>query len=597
MSGLIHILDTNTANKIAAGEVVERPASIVKELVENAIDAQSKNIEIEIAEGGTSYIRVTDDGVGMSSDDAQKAVLRHATSKISSAEDLSSLVTLGFRGEALPSIAAVSKFTLTTRLHTESLASYVEIDGGVISDVREAGASVGTTVTIKDLFFNTPARRKFLKSFSAESSHIHDIIGKLALSHPNITFKLTNNQRLVLATQATDNVRDTLLSLYGQKIESEMLPVHYSDEDITVTGFIGKPTLIKSNRQWQTYIVNNRVIQSKLIMKALDNAYNSLLPKTGHPLALLDFKIDAHSLDVNVHPQKLEIKFSDEKKIFRATYRAITNALTSATSPQALATTIAAKQIHVSPPAVAYRSAEYYPRPQHIELISETQSEPTISFSQARNIIKEQQEYVPLHDLSLPAQEKSAKMYLQPLSQIDNLFIIAQGADGLYIIDQHAAHERILYDKFCRHTDRIPSQQLLVPVYLELTPQETDTITEKQTIFYDLGFTVDIVGPGTVRLLELPADIEEAQAKLLLLEILKLINDMKDPAAHELRHASLQMAACRAAIKAGQSLNMRQMQALIEELCATDLPYTCPHGRPAMVRISGDELAKMFKRT
>jgi len=599
----IHILDENTANKIAAGEVVERPSSIVKELVENSIDAHSQHIEIEIADGGISFIRITDNGSGMSPEDAQLSILRHATSKIRLAEDLSTIHSLGFRGEALPSIAAVSKFSLTTRLSQHPLATYIEVEGGITRDIREAGGNVGTTIVVKDLFFNTPARKKFLKTAATEGSYINEIVIKLALSNPSIAFKLINNNRLVLSTPGNNQLQDTLISLYGQKIAPDILPIHYENtiDNISISGYLGKPTLLKSNRHWQTFMVNSRIINSRSIAKALDNAYHSLLPKSGYPLVVLHITVITDSIDVNVHPQKSEIKFSDEQKIFRSVYSAVTHALTEAHTPSQLAATAQVKDYtpyqhtpsNYSNPS---RQESLY-APSHYR--SSLQEEP-LPFTTAR-IALEQEESIfwdapPVTPELLP-NEQEPQFTLQPLGQIDDCYIISRGHDGLYIIDQHAAHERILYDKMSQHTDRIPSQQLLVPLFMDCDSNEIKLLSEYEETFTTLGFSSDLVGPNTMRFSELPSDIPLSEAEHSIRQILDFIQNMHNPTAQELRHNCLQIASCRAAIKAGEVLNMRQMQALISELCNTKLPYTCPHGRPAMIRFSPKDLDKMFKRT
>jgi DNA mismatch repair protein MutL len=600
----IHVLDENTANKIAAGEVVERPASIVKELVENSIDAKSRNIEIEIAEGGISFIRITDDGMGMSYEDAQLAILRHATSKISVVEDLSTITSLGFRGEALPSIAAVSKFSLTTRLHDNQLATYVEVVGGVTTDIREAGGNVGTSIIVKDLFFNTPARKKFLKTSSTEGSHIHDILTKIALANPNIAFKLINNNRLVLSTPGNNQLQDTLTNIYGQKIAPDLLPIHYDNttDNIKISGYLSKPTLLKSSRQWQTVIVNNRVINSRSIAKALDNAYHSLLPKSGYPLAVINLSVLTDTIDINVHPQKSEVKFSDEQKIFRAVYKAVIDVLSAPHTPDQLAATVEFQPKSYQPIPNHYAGNDYKEASYSngLSYSSNSWQETPLPLSTARSTLeKEQMGSFDMSVVSVAASQiiEESQFTLYPLGQVDDCFIISKGPDGLYIIDQHAAHERILYDKMSQHTDRIPSQQLLVPQFMDFDTTEINIISEYQDTFYKLGFTLELVGPNTMRLSELPSDIPLAETESSIRQILEYIQSMHNPSAQELRHNCLQIASCRAAIKAGEALNMRQMQALITELCNTNLPYTCPHGRPAMIRFTPKDLYKMFKRT
>jgi len=618
-SQVIKILDENTANKIAAGEVVERPASAVKELVENSLDAYSHKIEVAIDDGGSSFIRVSDDGMGMNPEDAKLAILRHATSKISSAEDLYCVQSLGFRGEALPSIASVSRFSLTTRLHTEQLATYLEVTGGEITDIREAGGGVGTTVTVTDLFYNTPARRKFLKTAPTESGYIHDIIGKLALSHPEVAFKLINNQRLVLSTNGNGNLLDTLASLYGPKICSEVFPVSYEGEEISISGYVAKPTLIKSSRQWQTFTVNGRIINSRLIAKALDNAYHSLLPKTGYPLAMLKIAVPAETIDVNVHPQKSELKFRDESKIFKAVYRAIADTLASPEADRVATPAPTWREqplqryepqshepqryetIHSSPGVATgqrYETNHSSPGAATVQLWHET----PLPFTAVRDSFRQDEALSEVVAAATTADTLSAdtspqEPFLRPLGQVENCYIIATGQDGLYIIDQHAAHERIIYDRLCLSGDHIPVQQLLIPLLLDFDSREIRIIEQHLELFQSLGFLLEPMGPNTMRIGEMPADILPADAQDFIYDILKLVQTGSDTSASALRHAFLQTAACHAAIKAGDSLNMRQIQALLQELWTTALPYTCPHGRPIIIKFGAAELAKMFKRS
>lgn len=600
---IIRLLDENTANKIAAGEVVERPASIVKELVENSLDAGSTVIEIEIAAGGTELIRITDNGSGMTGENAKLAILRHATSKIASADDLHHLVSLGFRGEALPSIAAVSRFTLITRPQAETIGTRIDIVGGIIQDVVEAGTAAGTTVTIKDLFFNTPARRKFLKTIGTEGAQIHDIVGKIALSHPGVTFKLINHERLVLSTPGTDDLVETAASLYGHKIQPDLLPINFEHEGISVTGIVAKPHLIKGTRSWQTLIVNNRVITNRMMGKALDNAYHSLLPKTGFPLAVIRLTIPPETVDVNVHPQKLEIKFSNDQLIYQALYRAVKGvllnpashsltAVTPALTPNLASATPLVLPLTNSPPERTYKVAEpHYRQPLTVNL---TPTPATFSVTEARQALQDQDKFTAsptMHELT------SCDQDIYPLGQIEDCYIVAQGQDGLYIIDQHAAHERILYDRLSLSADRIPSQQLLVPSLLEFTEPEADIIIDFQGLFYELGFAVELAGPATIRLLETPTDIDSDKAEAYVRDIISLIQSQDHPTPQALRHSCLQLAACHGAVRAGEKLNMRQMQTLVADLRQTQLPYACPHGRPAMIRFTPHDLSKLFKRT
>ena len=328
MTAEVKLLDQNTANQIAAGEVVEKPASVVKELVENALDAGAGKIEVTIFEGGTQYIRVADNGSGMTEANAKLAVLRHATSKIRAAEDLMSLHTLGFRGEALPSIASVSNFQLLTRPADEEFATSIRIDGGEDMHCEQSGGQAGTTVIVENLFFNVPARRKFLRTNVTEGRYINELLTRLALSRPEVRFKLVSNDKEVLSTPGNGSLFDTITALYGKKVSDELLKVEFCGEDIKISGYIGKPTLLKGTRQWQTFMVNGRIINNRMMSKAIDHAYQSQIPKSGFPFAVLLVEVDTHSIDVNVHPQKSEIKFSDDSVVYKALYKALTDALT-----------------------------------------------------------------------------------------------------------------------------------------------------------------------------------------------------------------------------------------------------------------------------
>ena len=609
---VIRILDETTANKIAAGEVVERPSSIVKELIENAIDAGSTHIDVEIRDGGSSFIRVTDNGNGMSPTDARLAILRHATSKILTADDLTAVDTLGFRGEALPSIAAVSRFTLTTRRAEDQLAAYLSVIGGSLEDVREAGGGKGTTVTVEDLFFNTPARRKFLKSVASENSHIHDVLSRMALSRPDIAFKLTNNNKLVLATPGTGRLLDAAASLYGPRTAAELLAVEHEQDGIAVAGFIGKPTVLKSSRQCQTFTVNRRVVNSRMLSKALDNAYHSLLPKTGYPVALLHINLPADRIDVNVHPQKSEVKFSDDQSVFRAVYRSVVNTLTSRTSPTELAASVMAAPkeafggFDVRPSVIANReplpdgSAGHDFYQPHLAGAGHERSalwqEEAVPFRVVQEQIAHAEDLTGIERTTTLDSDYQG-LILRPLGQIDDCYIVAESGDSLYVIDQHAAHERILYDKFHKSAGIIPAQQLLLPLLIDMDEADIALIAETAPVWNELGFAIEQAGPELVRITELPADVPPSEASDMIREVLTYLHGHRQPSAGELRHTIIEVAACRAAVKAGSTLTMRQMQALLNELCATDLSYTCPHGRPAMLRFSSKDLAKMFKRT
>ena len=691
----VRLLDTNTANQIAAGEVVEKPASVVKELVENALDAGADKIEVTIFAGGTEYIRVTDNGCGMSEADAKMAVLRHATSKLTKAEDLLNLNTLGFRGEALPSIASVSNFTLLTRPESEEFATSVHIDGGENTEVTASGGSTGTTVIVENLFFNVPARRKFLKTVSTEGRYISELLTRLALSRPDVRFKLVNNDKEVLSTPGDGDLEHAIKALYGKNVAENLLEVSLNDPKVRVSGFIGKPTLLKGTRQWQTFFVNGRCIGSKMLSKAMDHAYQAQIPKSGFPFAVINLKVDTASVDVNVHPQKSEIKFSDDSLIYKAMYKALTDALTKPMSAQKTQVTLlpdselnvfvkpqpqsvsvpvtpapqpkpayqppqpvfksGAEQIFKTPerreepqsaaePVFRSGAEQIFKTPERNEeqsaaeelLVNEQQPVPAVKKEQAEqqamwqpfdgfnktsatvSYTKGYQEPVlEVHEArseftnpqsadAAPAANRETIAFtdtdsgmdtIWPIGQVDKTFIIAQSETTLYLIDQHAAHERILYDKLVASHEQIPSQQLLMPLYVDMAADDIALIEEHRDEFLALGVDAASAGESLLRVSSLPADIKADAAEDFINAISKMLREMRNVNGSDLRQEVLHMTACKAAIKAGQLLNMRQMRQLIIDLCNTTHPFTCPHGRPCMIEIDSNQLYKMFKRT
>ncbi len=617
MEQKVRILDQNTANQIAAGEVVEKPASVVKELVENSLDAGADIIEISITDGGIEYIRVVDNGSGMSEENARLSVLRHATSKINTADDLLSLTTLGFRGEALPSIASVSKFRILTRLANDDLATSITIDGGENLDCVKTGGAVGTTVIVENLFFNVPARRKFLRTVTTEGRYINEVIGKIALSRPDVRFKLVNNDKVVVTTPGNGDTVDAIAALYGKNVAKELLPVFCEENRISIEGFVSKPTLLKGTRQWQTIFVNGRTVSNRMIAKAIDHAYQSQIPKAGFPFAVLNIVVDTASIDVNVHPQKSEIKFSDEGLVYRTVYHALVSALTKPLSASANDTTTlqstgdnqALTNAGIDLKRNAYvqdnfwkedsksgfsanRNSSYFAS-QGVQSVFEQAAMP---LHVMRERMTEQDVLTKNSAIDVHAADNGVDQ-IWPLGQIDRVFIVAQSENSLYLIDQHAAHERILYDKLVKCHEDIPSQQFLVPLYLDATPQEIAAIEENRGSFLKLGVDIEQAGEAMLRISSLPSDIKDSEAEDFIRDILKMISEMKNISNSDLRQNVLHYAACHGAIKAGEMLNMRQMRALILELCNTEHPFTCPHGRPCMIEISSGELYKMFKRT
>lgn len=662
MSVKVQLLDQNTSNQIAAGEVVEKPASVVKELVENSLDAGADTIEVSIFAGGTEFIRVRDNGSGMDEANARMAILRHATSKIVKADDLLTLHTLGFRGEALPSIASVSHFTLLTRETGAEFATRITLDGGEDLDVETMGGDVGTTITVKDLFYNVPARRKFLRTVNTEGRYISDILSKIALSRPDVHIVLTRDDKEVINTPGSGDLVDTIESLYGKEVTKELLTVDYAQDGITLKGFISRPTLLKGTRQWQTLFVNGRCINNRMVSKAIDHAYQSQIPKAGFPFAVLNIGIDTHLIDINVHPQKSEIKFGDESAVYRAVYHGLCQALTQPMAGKREgdgSVALAQPGFRKMEPPLAGVPAGRAPEPEQKPLFQggdkgyqprtsafgrSYASSPSGSYGQpvwkvpdaisedttakffaaqrrddlgasgetagAGNPAPEGEalpasrpgEEASPSDETLTEEARDGALasgvdLIWPLGQVDRVFIIAQSETALYLIDQHAAHERIMYDKFIRQQQEIPSQQLLIPLFLNVTRPDVDLIEEYRDEFLKLGVDVEPAGETSLRVSALPADVESSQAEGFIEDILKLLSENKKIKASDLRESVLHYAACHSAIRAGEVLNIRQMRQLILELLNTEHPFTCPHGRPCMIQLTSDELYHMFKRT
>ena len=660
----IHVLDETTINKIAAGEVVERPASVIKELIENSIDASSTNIEIEIGDGGVAYMRITDNGIGMTEEDARLAILRHATSKIQHVEDLFDIASLGFRGEALASIASVSHFSMTTRKADADLGTRITVDGGTFTDCIPYGAAPGTTIEIRDLFYNTPARRKFLKTERTESSKIQDIVGKLALSNPHISFKLIIDDRVAIITPGNGNIGDTVAALYGYKTKDDIFTVAYESDSIYIDGVVSKPTLLKSTRIWQTIIVNNRVISDKTIMKAIDNAYHALLPKNGHPLVVLNITVPAEMVDINVHPRKSEVKFSDDKIIFKAVYHGILNALNNPLheryeresssymngkvtnesglnnekddnnstydsyrapsvvqdemqSAEHIATAVDFDKVFGGRRTKGYEvmRSETAQFVENLKTKGYTPPAPKATYEQS-SFTDESFDAVPTEYTSYTKEDverfKSLAQDIRednteertiqnsgflPMGQVASCYILAKKGDDLYIIDQHAAHERVRYDKLCKSSEAIPMQSILVPQYSEATDDEMNLVEEEREILLDLGFDVELGGPTKIKLVGAPVDLVESKAFEILQYVFSYLHDHQQPTKAQLRHEMLAYASCRGAIKAGHNLNMYQMTTLIEDLFSTEKPYVCPHGRPTIIKFTPDELGKLFLRS
>lgn len=632
---LIHILDEVTASQIAAGEVVERPVNAVKELVENAVDAGAGDIEVEIAGGGLDYIRVTDDGCGMTEEDAKLSIVRHATSKIRSVDNIYHIASLGFRGEALASISSVSKMTLTTRTKETEEGTRVRVEGGNVVSVSPVGAPVGTTIEAAELFYNVPARKKFMKSERGEGSRINQMLGKMAMAEPDISFRLINNGRAVIETPGNGRLMDVISSLYGLETAGEMLEVSEEGEDVILEGLISKPSLLKSSRQQQTILVNRRIVENAAVTRAVDNAYHSLLPKNGYPVFVLHLRVPPETVDVNVHPQKREIKFEDEQKIFRLVYHAVLRALTSQTTPEHIAAAMVkasgkdalpddeAKTVAQDAPAApadtdpkpwgapdaaakemasAYGGAGSGNTPSPVRSWGEVKREEFRSGVDTKTIMEKGSvlgwgKLAPEQDRLFEMPQKLEEEPVIPLGQIADCFIVCQHGRDLFLIDQHAAHERVRYDRLAERAEGIPVQEILVPYLIHADPADVDLLLERAEELARLGITFEQAGPDVIRIVGAPEDLSESDMERVIRDILIAFHDTSMPSPETMRHRMMAYAACRGAVKKGDPLNIRQMRELIADLFKTSRPFVCPHGRPTIVRFTPDELGRLFHRT
>lgn len=580
----IVILDPQTANQIAAGEIVERPASVVKELIENAIDAQAKHIRVEIKGGGKEYIRVQDDGWGMDAEDAALAFARHATSKIRRAEDLFCIQTLGFRGEALPSIAAVARVEMLTRPPGAILGTRVKIEGGNKLAVEEAGCREGTVVTVTDLFFNTPARRRYLKKPATEAAQVASVVERLALAHPEIAFQLFIDGRRSLSTPGNNDLRSSVAAIWGLETAQTLLPVtEVMEEGASFHGFISPPWLHRYGREQQILIVNGRYIISRTINQEIEAAYDSLIPAQRHPVFILHLNLPASWLDVNVHPAKLVIRIKDEEALAARLGRAVRDALRT---PQA----VARKELNLS-------AREYF-----------TYGEADKAIKVPENLAAESKNYTTYQqDFSFYIWEKGEGREkrgeeiggnlpaLRVIGQVLNTYILAEGEEGLYIIDQHAAHERYRFEQLQRQRNLQgwATQLLEPPQVLKLTAPESLELITKLKSLGEVGFTIEPFGTNTFLLRGAPAGIPPGKGKEVLEELLK---EELPESLGTLEEKLLKLMACQGAVKAGDRLSQEEMEMLVSQLTAAQHPYTCPHGRPAIVKIDRAELARYFNR-
>lgn len=591
-------MDADTANQIAAGEVIERPSSVVKELVENSIDAGSTQIEVKIEEGGIDCIQVMDNGSGMSRSDCELAFLRHATSKLTSPADLLRIGTLGFRGEALPSIAAVSKLCLTSKVPGQVEGTSIRLEGGTLLGVQPVGCPVGTEVQVRELFFNTPPRKKFLKTPVTEASHVAGIVQKLALAHPEISFKFFHNERLNFSSPGTGQMIDVLLSIYGLDMAKNLVPLEYVDHLHHLTGYLGKSYLHRSTRDHQVFIVNGRFVRSSVFQRALDGAYGASIPNRRYPIALVFLEMSPESLDVNVHPTKMEIKFADENGIFSILMDASKKSLQSTSHiPYLLPKNLPDEKAMIQETVQKYEQTAWDGFVSSDILGKTISKQEKMETAAGLEAIKP-----PVTDTpdAAPFQAEASFPVLRALGQIHASYILAEGREGLYIIDQHAAHEKIKYEELLEKSAScsLESQALVLPQTIEVSPLEHELLIEQIVKLRDLGIILEHFGKNTYLIRALPAELGGQDAVCLIKDIIELLqpDNTNQRMAGQLRQDFLKLIACKQAVKAKKQLTLSEQQALLEKLSTLKNPYNCPHGRPVLIHLSLNELNRRFQR-
>lgn len=673
----IALLDQNTIDKIAAGEVIERPASVVKELVENAIDAKASAVTVEIKEGGISFIRITDNGCGIPKEEAALAFLRHSTSKIKSVEDLLSVSSLGFRGEALSSIAAVSQVELITKTKESLMGVRYTIEGGLEKELEDIGAPEGTTFLVRKLFYNTPARRKFLKSATTEASYINDLIERLAISHPDVSFKFIHNNQTKIHTSGNTNLKDIIYSVYGREIAGNLIEINSSMEGVKITGFIGKPVISRGNRNYENYYVNGRYVKSGIIAKAIEEGYKTFMMQHKYPFTALHFTIDGDLLDVNVHPTKMELRFSNQEEIYKFIFHTIQDGLTKRElipnvsfskeekekekqkpklpgAPEPFETNRLVKKMtssytndvkplskidmmfkeasnkyggnqsieglvienphvkqeekRIETPKEKIVVSDYIQKENTNTIIDRKETKPekrledTINQELKESIAVSKEEVInDAQQLDLFEEKlltKEAKQEHKIIGQVFDTYWIVQFHDNMYLIDQHAAHEKVLYERTMKslkekeHT----SQLLSPPIILTLSMQEEELLKKYMEHFTRIGFEIEPFGGKEYSVRAVPGNLFSIAQKDLLIEMIDGLNDGVSLHQPDIIDEKIASMSCKAAVKGNNKLSFSEATALIDELLTLDNPYNCPHGRPTIISMTKAEIEKKFKR-
>ncbi|HOM83665.1 MAG: DNA mismatch repair endonuclease MutL [Armatimonadetes bacterium] len=635
------VLPKEVADKIAAGEVVDRPASVVKELVENSIDAGATRVEVELEEGGKRRITVTDNGCGMLLEDAVLALERHATSKIRAADDLFSIRTLGFRGEALPSIAAVSHLRIQTRAVGEDTGVEVTVDQGGIAAAEHRGVPQGTQVTVTHLFSNVPARLKFLKTTQTELSHIIDLMVRFALSYPGIHFKLAHNGRIVFQSPGSGDPLNTVVAAYGREVAKEMLPVASPEETpVRVRGYTSRPSMTRTSRSHQAFFVNGRLVRSPLLSRALDEAYKGYVPAGRYPVACLFIDVDPAQVDVNVHPTKMEVRFASEREVFSAAVSAIRRALMGVNLAQPAFPTRVEQSIQAQtvpddpfadPDEKPAESGKAAPAPDGVRepavsvpysptarpplppascpvekppewRLKPTETQPALTFEDAARAPAREEAppaVVPAADApSAPPAEKTTLPNLTPVARVLDTYLICEGPDAIYIIDQHAAHERVIYDALMRREENdIAPQPLLIPLTLNLSHSDAAALESHREALQELGFEIEPFGRDTYVLRSVPSILVGRNYEAMLRDLLDDLRERERTGRlEEMRSEICALVACHSVTRSGDPLSPEEMARLVQDLRASPSPYTCAHGRPTLLVLSRSDLERQIGR-
>ena len=659
----IQVLDQITIDKIAAGEVIERPASIVKELVENSIDAKAASVTVEIQDGGISLIRVTDNGSGIEREDIRNAFLRHSTSKIRKVEDLAHIASLGFRGEALSSISAVTRTELITKTKEDTFGTRYVIEGGVEQSLEDAGAPDGTTFLVRQLFYNVPARRKFLKTPMTEAGHVQDLLMRLALSHPEVAFTFINNGQTKMRTSGNGKLKDVIYSMYGREAAANLIELDYSMDGLVMKGYLGKPVITRGNRNFENYFVNGRYVKNAMLSKAIEDAYKDFLMQHKFPFVVIHFQVDGEKIDVNVHPTKMEMRFQRQQDVYNIVYEGVHRTLlepelipqVEAPAPKVISqpksespfllkpktaprpmekkpeekeephdeayfmkkmkervlsyhqrnssAEVAKKEQIFRPQAQAERIKDALARAKEVEKQPQKQAEEQPELIretpvyETKPVTEEKAEQLNLFEEHLLKREKKAEYKL--IGQVFETYWLVEFENSLYIIDQHAAHERVLYERTLKEMKNreFTAQYLSPPIILSLSMQEAQVLNENMDRFTRIGFEIEPFGGEEYAVRAIPDNLFGIAKKELLLEMLDdLADGISTSMTPELIDEKVASMSCKAAVKGNNRLSAQEADALIGELLLLENPYHCPHGRPTIIAMTQRELEKKFKR-